>query len=156
MHLNCYRIVKEKFKDDFSGEGGLFAPGRWHRKGNKIIYTSCHRSTAKLETLQNTASSQVPKGRWMLTIEIDETVSIKVLDVNQLPRGWDNNPHSYISQDIGDSWLKSLETAILKVPSSQDHMVWNMLINPKHPDVLNAKVRVIEKEKINFDERLRP
>jgi RES domain-containing protein len=34
-----YRITKQEHAT-LDGAGGLFGPGRWHKKGNPVIYTS--------------------------------------------------------------------------------------------------------------------
>jgi len=45
-----YRICKAKYaKTAFSGAGGLDAPGRWHHKGQAIVYASATLSLAALE-----------------------------------------------------------------------------------------------------------
>ncbi|MEE4285058.1 MAG: RES family NAD+ phosphorylase [Mariniphaga sp.] len=55
-----YRITKKEYTT-LDGTGGLFGPGRWHKKGNPIVYTSEHASLAAWEKIVHVASVIITK-----------------------------------------------------------------------------------------------
>jgi len=50
-----YRITKKEHAT-LDGLGGLYGPGRWHKKGNPVIYTSEHASLAAWEKIVHVSS----------------------------------------------------------------------------------------------------
>jgi RES domain-containing protein len=55
-------------------------------------------------------------------------------------------------QTIGDEWLLSGRTAVLRVPSIIVPQATNLLLNPKHS--LAASANIISAEPFKFDPRL--
>jgi len=149
--MQLYRISHCKHIDDMSGAGGLYASGRWHAKGTRILYFSEHISLAKLEVLVN--ASFLPRKMCLLTIDLGTKIKIEVVDIEQLPKGWNEYPYIDDLKQITNSWLDRKESAILKVPSSQSDFEFNYLINPLHKDVV--KIKVVDKKNIKFDNRLK-
>jgi len=134
-----------------SGAGGLYASGRWHSKGTRILYFSEHISLAKLEILVN--ASFLPKNMCMLTIAVAENLEVEVVEKKELPKDWNEYPYNDELKRITNFWLNRKKSAILKVPSSQSDIEFNYLINPLHKDT--TKIKVIDKKKIDFDNRLK-
>lgn len=59
--MKVWRICKKKHQNTaFSGEGGLYAAGRWHPKGFRIIYTASSLALATLEIFVHTESDKIP------------------------------------------------------------------------------------------------
>ncbi|MGB3531794.1 MAG: RES family NAD+ phosphorylase, partial [Saprospiraceae bacterium] len=69
-----------------------------------------------------------------------------------LPIDWKSIPPAHTTQLIGDRFVSSMEGLTLKVPSVIVPGEYNFLINPAHPDF--KKVKIIKKEKFEFDKRL--
>lgn len=149
-----YRIEKKKYKDSLTGIGGTIVAGRWNFARYPIIYTSEHPATARLETLLNWSLPTVPKNRLRLTIYIPDDTSFTKLQIEDLPAGWDSNPHIHWTREFGNKWLETCESLILYVPCSEEPEEWNVLINPRHPEFL--KVQISEVRDITFNPRLRP
>lgn len=149
--MRLYRIASCKFIRDLTGTGGLYASGRWHAKGSRIIYFSEHISLAKLEVLAN--SSFLPKGTCLLTVTVPDSITIISLAHRDLPKGWDSFPYVEELKNITAKWLSSHESLVLKVPSAQSAHEFNYLINPLHKDMKKVKIESVEE--IKFDQRLK-
>ena len=149
--MQLYRITSPTYANDIQGTGCLYASGRWHYKGTRILYTSEYISLAKLEILANTPV--IPKNQVLVTIEIPETALIKEITSNELPSGWWQFPYPNILADFTESWIKEGIYWIMKVPSAQSLTEWNYLLNPLHAQ--HALAKVINIEPIHFDKRLK-
>jgi RES domain-containing protein len=59
---------------------------------------------------------------------------VEELDESSLPENWRESPAPPELQAIGDQWLLSRSSAVLKVPSAAVLFEYNYLLNPEHPD----------------------
>jgi len=60
---------RQKEYASLDGMVGLYGPGRWHRKGTPVIYTSEHASLADWEKLVHVASFEhLPEGLLLIKI----------------------------------------------------------------------------------------
>jgi RES domain-containing protein len=148
--MKLYRIAHCRHIEDMTGTGGLYASGRWHPKGIRILYFSEHISLAKLETLAN--SNLILNNMCLMTASLDEKINIEILEREKLPERWDSYPYSDSLHGITQNWLSSNKSVGLKVPSAQSTSEFNYLINPSHKDI--SKIEVVSCEKITFDLRL--
>ena len=57
------------------------------------------------------------------------------------------------SRTVGDDWLGSLNSAILRVPSALMPTATNYLMNPLHPDA--RRISIIKETEFPFDQRLK-
>ncbi len=149
--MNLYRIARSKYIDDLAGNGGLYANGRWHSKGTRILYFSEHISLAKLEVLAN--SVVAPKDMSLMTLEIKQSVGMETIASNELPVGWDGYPYLEELQTLTAKWITNNNALILKVPSAQAENEYNFLINPLHAEMKN--IEVLSVQPIKFDRRLK-
>ena len=149
--MRLYRISSCKYIDDLTGTGGLYADGRWHEKGTRILYTSERVSLAKLETLAN--SVVLPKNQCLLTIELPNDIMPETVDIHDLPKDWGDFPYTKGLVAITKRWIDQNQSLLLKVPSAQASGEYNVLINPQHQDV--AKIKIISTAPIKFDQRLK-
>ena len=136
------------------GTGGLLASGRWHSKGRPIIYCTPDPSTALLEVLVHTGEidlADAPVTFQFLKIAVPSGVSVTSVALEELPRDWPTQEN--ITRRIGDSWLVSNATALLRVPSVLVPETWNVLINPRHPD--SQRLRIARTVAYPLDGRLR-
>jgi RES domain-containing protein len=120
----------------YSGEGAATTEGRWHTKGQEIIYTSEHYSTAMLEKLAH-YNGVLPPNQHYIEIEIPSGTSYEVVTKDSLP-GWDRRD-SPQARAHGARWLEEERTAILIVPSYVAREENNVLINPRHSDTKGFK-----------------
>ncbi|MDJ0648735.1 MAG: RES family NAD+ phosphorylase [Xenococcaceae cyanobacterium MO_188.B19] len=83
--MYLWRICAAKYQDSScSGLGGLYAAGRWHQKGNKIIYTAESLALATLEIFVHLESDRVPLVA--IKAQIDDDVEIGT--VSNLRANW--------------------------------------------------------------------
>lgn len=150
--MRIFRLAKKKYADDLSGIGAELTGGRWNNKGTRIIYTSDSRALCTAEIAVHMPVGLIPKDYYLITLEIPDKISFKQIDSKLLPINWMDFPYSNITQDIGEDFISKGDFLILKVPSAVVQGDYNYLINPNHREF--GKVRLISKEKFNFDERL--
>jgi RES domain-containing protein len=132
------------------GVGGLYVSGRWHTKGQPIIYCSLNPSTSLLETLVHMEIDAEDRPDHFQVLQIEGPDSLKVETVT-LPENWKDDIG--ITQELGDRWLAEKRSLLLKVPSVLAPATWNMLINPQHPDI--EKLHIVRIYEHPYDPRLR-
>ena len=151
-----YRIEREKYLDaTLYGIGASMSEGfRWNSKNTHLVYSAESRSLAILEiAVHLDLSEDLPNDRYYVEIDIPDDIKITVLISKNLPINWDVKPPTTKTQYIGDDFVKSNVSAVLKVPSCIIQQEFNYLINPHHPD--SKRIKVISKDKVLFDERLK-
>jgi RES domain-containing protein len=147
-----YRIAKEE-QISLDGRGGLFGPGRWHRKGNLVIYTSEHASLAAWEKLVHLVSLEnLPNDMVLAKIEIPENEEILTVPQQVLVKGWDGYPFSAETQNFGTSFLRSKSHLALKIPSVVIPGEYNILLNPLHQGI--QQCRLVSTVPFVFDKRI--
>ena len=147
-----YRLAKEKYCNDLSGKGAELSGGRWNSKGSVIIYTSASRALCTAEIAVHIPIGIIPGNYFLAEIEIQDDITMEEVSVLQLPAKWNQFPHSHETQKIGDQFIASNKTLLLKVPSAVVQGDFNYLINPQHADF--SKVKIRNTESFSFDERL--
>ena len=137
---------------DLSGSGAAAVGGRWNRVGTPMVYASSTISLAVLETMAHLGSGSLPLNRYIVALDIPQ----KLLDaaiVAEPPEGWDAEPASLTSLDLGEAWAKGGASALLCVPSVIVPEEWNILINPLHRDARRIKASIVRKQQ--YDRRIR-
>lgn len=148
-----YRISKAKYaKTAFSGVGGLEAAGRWHHRGQLIVYAAATLSLAALEYLVHLGRRDAKISLVSLRATIPDVTAIEVIDVASLAKNWDASPPVDSTMALGTEWCLELRSAILKVPSVIVPGEFNYLLNPQHPDF--KLLEVSKPEPFSFDPRL--
>jgi RES domain-containing protein len=89
----------------------------------------------------------------IVSIEIPDTLTVSMIDVSDLPSGWNESVPSASSQDIGSNWAVAGVSAFLSVPSAVIPAERNYLLNPLHSDF--AKIVFSPPEPFVFDPRLK-
>lgn len=129
-----WRIVTAKYKNDaFSGEGARIQGGRWNSKGVPMVYTAGSLALALLEILVSLPAAKLLQEFVRIPIRFSLKL-ITSLDEADLPADWNSRPASSSTKKIGDQWVASKESVILKVPSIVVPEEYNYLVNPLHPD----------------------
>ena len=67
-----------------------------------------------------------------ITIDVPDSMRITAIEPDTLPDEWRGTPAPPSLQKIGESWLQSFETAILRVPSAIVPQEPNYILNPLH------------------------
>ena len=148
-----YRITKKEHSA-LDGMGGMYGPGRWHEKGNLVIYASEHASLAAWEKIVHVASFEnLPNNLLLVKIEIPDGIEIQTVPQEVLVKGWDSFPFARETANYGTSFLRKKEHLALKVPSVIISDEYNIILNPLHPDIRDCKV--IGTKPFIFDKRVR-
>lgn len=147
-----YRITKKEHSA-LDGMGGLYGPGRWHKKGNLVIYTSEHASLAAWEKIVHVTSFEnLPKNLLLVKIELPDGIEIQSVPQKVLVKGWNSYPFALETVNYGTSFLRKKEHLSLKVPSVIIPDEFNIILNPLHPDIRDCKV--ISTIPFVFDQRV--
>ena len=128
------------------------APARWHSRGKRIVYLADHPASALIETIVHfeVDRDQIPNQYQLLAVEVAEDTAFESVDVHNLPTDWPENLNT--TRTLGDEWLDSNRTALLRVPSVIVPHASNWLLNPAHADA--AKVTIAQVIRAPFDARL--
>ncbi len=98
-----------------------------------MVYTSESISLATLELLAKAGRRRRLSSRVVLPVAFDEKRVI-TYEEKVLPENWNERPPGPASQKIGDEWIESEASVVLKVPSVVVPAEYNYLINPGHPE----------------------
>jgi RES domain-containing protein len=150
--MKAWRITKKRrAKTAFSGEGARLYGGRWNSPGVPVVYVAESQSLAVLEVLVHLDSPALLKKYVFLEVDFEASLVLD-LDRSFLPKNWQSDPVPEAVQAIGDRWVLSGDSAVLRVPSVLVPGESNFLLNPRHPDF--GKVGVSRPLAFRFDPRL--
>jgi RES domain-containing protein len=138
--VTVWRIAtdtKDYEADDLSGTGAKITGGRWNEPGHAVVYASETRALACLETLVHLNAGGLPLNRYLVALTIPANVwrQARIETAATLPVGWDADPAGRASIQFGTAWLRSMGSAVLRVPSIIVPEEYNVLINPQHSDI---------------------
>ena len=150
--MKLFRISRDKYIRDLSGEGARLLGGRWNPKGVPVIYTSTHESLAALETLVHSPISNLPDDLKIATLTIPDDLQIKEVNKNSLPDLWNEFPGPPSLKAIGEEWIKTGKYLSMMVPSAVIPSETYVLLNPGH-DASNL-INIEEIRSFSFDSRL--
>jgi RES domain-containing protein len=148
----AWRIVKARHADEaFDGEGARLYGGRWNSPGVAVVYASESRALATLEILAGLQTNSPLHEYVLIPAEFDDSIVVAV-EPKELSADWRRNPPPRSTQRLGDDWIASGASGVLKVPSALVPQESNYLFNPRHPAFL--EVRIGKPERLAMDPRL--
>ena len=148
-----HRICKAKYaKTAFSGAGGLDSPGRWHRKGQPIIYAASTLSLAALEYFVHLGRTDTKIAFVSVQAIIADDPAMEVVNLASLPGNWNSSPPIDATMDLGTRWCLEARGVVIKVPSAVVPGEFNYLLNPRHPDF--KLIKITTPEPFSFDLRM--
>ena len=150
--MEAYRLSREKFAATLSGKGAALKGARWNSIGVELIYTASNRSLAMAEVAVHFTLATLPSDYLMITIFIPDNISIRKLNISDLPINWNTFPHPSTTQTIGDQFIADNKFCVLQIPSAVTQGDYNLLINPNHPDF--KRIKIIATDKFPFDKRI--
>jgi RES domain-containing protein len=72
---------------DLSGKGGELVSGRWHEKGNPVVYCADHPSTMLLEMIVHVNPANIPDTYQLLKIECPDDILCGKAEKSERPLG---------------------------------------------------------------------
>ena len=138
-----YRIGRNKYINDLSGEGARLFGGRWNHVLTPCIYTSESRSLAILEYTVNVNLDDIPRALSIATLQIPDN-NILELKPEDLPGNWAAAPAPSSTKDFGTILLKKADAPVIRIPSAVIHQECNYILNPLHADSKNFKIISID------------
>jgi RES domain-containing protein len=151
--LTVFRLGKHAYRAQlFSGQGGIFASGRWTPRGRPVVYASASISLAVLEYSVNYRRRGSVPATVLGRATIPSGIRVQTVSSGDLHATWYAANPALELQTIGGEWLEGGETAVLKVPSAIVVEEWNYLLNPLHADF--GKLKFSAPKVFNFDRRI--
>jgi RES domain-containing protein len=128
------------------------SPARWHKISRPIVYCAPNPATALVEVLVHGQvwAKDYPDDLQYLEIEAPNATSAETIETGALGNAWEDDQSA--TQKIGDEWLRSGRTALLRVPSVIVPATWNVLLNPRHAESAQIRLRQIHRHR--FDRRV--
>jgi RES domain-containing protein len=115
-----------------------------------MVYTAGSLSLALLEWRVHLAQWPPPP-MVVIPVEIDPEL---VWFPARLPARWKAYPSPGATAILGDNWVKSGRSAVMRVPSVVVPSEWDYLLNPNHPDF--PKLSLGRPRLVKMDARLGP
>ena len=151
--MQAWRIAKKAYALDRSGAGGIVEGGRWHHRGQPVIYAGLSVAICAMEKLVHTGTI-LPRDLVLVRLELPEGAGLfEELDAGALP-GWADIPPGDASQNYGSEFLRSGRALGLIVPSAILPESRNVMLNPAHPRF--ADVQMVVVRPFTYDARLGP
>lgn len=132
----------------FSGEGARRVDGRWHERGQAVIYACVSYSTAMLEKLVH--MGEIPTDMQFIEITLPAGTSYEEITRDTVP-GWYEKSGSR-ARAFGSKWVEEERSCLLFVPSVVARVEQNVLINSRHEDF--SKLSHSRERPVWWDERL--
>jgi len=148
--MEVFRITLSQYANELYASG---RSNRWNYRGEKVIYTAGSRSLACLENVVHSSGEALSQQFTVLVIYVPDKTSIEAVQLDQLPKDWNQKACPRKCQSIGTDWINSASSLILQVPSSIIPDEKNYLINPNHKDL--KKVKIIDRQEFHFDKRIK-
>ena len=135
-----------------AGDGGMRASVRWHTRGHRIVCCSESPAAALLEILVHFEIDvrDLPTRYRLLKLHAPDDLGVEEVAADDLPRDW--LERTDLTRAVGDRWLQSARSALLRVPSAVVPDTFNVLLNPGHQDA--GQVAVLHVSEHAIDPRL--
>jgi RES domain-containing protein len=133
------------------GFGSTLGNSRWHVKGvHHVVYAASNRALCQLEKRVHSNGAN-PINQALMQLDMPDDSLLMAVSELGLPADWQSNEAA--TQALGLSWLASVASLGLWVPSAIEPSEMNLLINPAHPDFRRILL-TIERYPFRFDPRL--
>ena len=149
--LRLWRLYREQYGPGLDGIGGTFASGRWHRRGQRVVYFGNTAAIVVLERLAHIDPDLLPNDLRLGSFAFDVDVPTgNITKIAQLGEDWIYNERS--TQKLGSEWINEGKECVLVVPSAILPEESNLVLNPRHPSA--GSLRQVSERRFRFDARL--
>lgn len=142
--MDFWRLYRAAHGPGLDGAGGLYAAGRWHRLGRRVVYFGASAAIVVLEKLAHVDPAALPGdlllGRFTGEPSVESIA--ESLDVRDL----------IACRTRGERFLEGRRACALRISSVVLPEEVNYMVNAEHPDA--AKIRLVSERSFFFDERL--
>ena len=146
-----WRLYRAQHGPGLDGAGGLFSEGRWHSRGERVVYFGASAAIVVLERLAHTDPDLLPSDLRLGYFKFSREVSGVPLDeLLVLPDDWVRN--EALTRGAGKSWRRQGTSCLLKVPSAILPEETNFVLDPLHPEA--KELRLVKERSFQFDSRL--
>ena len=145
-----YRITKAIYASRLVASGGA---ARWNERGQYVIYTAATRALACLENVVHRSGEGLLDVFRVMVIDVPDDLVVETAGPDALPADWFDFHRYDACQRLGGDWLRSGQSAVLRVPSAIIAHEWNYLLNPAHPQF--SRIRLLRTEPFLFDPRIK-
>ena len=149
--MKLFRIASRQFPI-FDGTGARIHGARWNSPGRRVIYACGNLSCARIEILAHSGRHAPPTNHAFVEIDVPDELRFETAEERSLPPGWDSVPDRHLARPIGDRWLASAASVVLRVPSVASPADYNFLINQEHANF--SRIEASAAREIAWDERL--
>ena len=136
----------------FDGEGAFRFGGRWNSRGVRMLYMAGSLSLAALEMLVHLNEEKILFSYSFAAARFNESLVLPIEEFKTLPKNWSASPPPLEIQRIGNEWVRSETSVVLRVPTSVLPVEYNYLINVRHPEF--SKIKFDKPQTFIFDKRL--
>ena len=151
MTIRARRIVKQNHvATALDGEAARSAGGRWNSPGSAAVYTASSLPLGALEVLVHLPRESTLAKFVSISVDFDEELVTTLKAA--LPADWRDYPAPVSTMTIGDEWLRSKASPVLRVPSVISPDESNFLLDPAHADF--GKLSMGRPQDFWFDPRL--
>jgi RES domain-containing protein len=142
--MDLWRLYRAAHGPGLDGAGGLYAAGRWHRLGRRVVYFGASPAIVVLEKLAHVNPAALPGD--LLLGQFDGELSVESatepVDVSD----------TVACRTCGERFLEGARACALRVPSVVLPEEANYLVNALHPEAVG--IRLVSQRSFFFDERL--
>ncbi|MFL6674117.1 MAG: RES family NAD+ phosphorylase [Massilia sp.] len=149
--MRTWRIAIEESALDRSCEASRDSGGHWHKPGMAALYVA---TTAELGVLEKFVHTDGDDPSLVLVaIDLPDDPGLgRIVDIGELPEGWDQIPASGKAATFGTRFLEECKHLYMQVPSTIVHEGANLVINPAHPAYEQVRLQVVRP--FSFDPRM--
>ncbi|HTQ57212.1 MAG TPA: RES family NAD+ phosphorylase [Bryobacteraceae bacterium] len=147
--MRLWRLYRSRYGPGLDGTGGTFADGRWHTRGERVVYFGGSAAIVVLERLAHTDPDLLPDDLLLAHFEFPGNPA-RVEDFGGLPANWVQDERA--TRQIGGMWRRQGTACLLSVPSAILPEEFNIVFNPQHSD--SARLRPVSQRPFRFDSRL--
>jgi RES domain-containing protein len=146
-----WRLYRAQYGPGLDGIGGTFADGRWHTRGELVVYFGGSAAIVVLERLAHTDPDLLPDDLRLALYEFAEPVAAsEAAEYGELSTDWTRDEN--LTRAIGRRWRQKSTTCVLAVPSAILPEEINFVLNPQHSD--SRHLRLVRERGYRFDARL--
>lgn len=156
--MRLYRLASRRHARKLDGAGNRDSGARWNSgHGSGVVYTSLNVSTCVLEMLVNFGPrlrTRLPGNVALIEIEAPDDAAAETIETADIPKHAarvDADGRNWF-QRTGDAWLRRGATLILLAPTLVSPRDRNVMLNPMHWAMQDA--RILSVEPFRFDPRL--